>query len=82
MATEKLSKLDFSELTKNKAKLKAVILAGAIFWLFLIICIMYLLLFKSKSAVPFIAILTAMPITFLPAVNSLIEINKEIKSRN
>lgn len=30
MATEKLSKLDFSELTKNKAKLKAVILAGAI----------------------------------------------------
>lgn len=82
MAAEKLSKLDFSELTKNKAKLKALIIAGTIVWLFLMICVIYLFVFKSKSAIPFIAIITAIPITFLPAVNSLTQINKEIKSRN
>jgi flagellar basal body-associated protein FliL len=82
MAAEKLSKMDVSELTKNKAKLKAIIIAVTIVWLFLIACVTYLFIFKKKSASPFIAILTAVPITLLPAVNSLVEINKEIKLRN
>ncbi|WP_145856972.1 hypothetical protein [Pedobacter suwonensis] len=82
MAAEKLSKLDFSELIKNQAKLKAIIIAGTIIWLFLMACVVYLFISKTKSAIPFIAILTAIPIAFLPAINSLIEINKEIKLRN
>jgi len=82
MAAEKLSKLDFSELIKNQAKLKAIIIAGTIVWLFLMACVVYLFIFKTKSAIPFIAILTAIPIAFLSAINSLIEINKEIKLRN
>lgn len=82
MAAEQLSKLDFSELNKNKAKLKAVIIAGAIVWLLLMFAVIYLFIFKLKSAIPFVAILIAVPITFLPAINSLIEVNKEIKSRN
>ncbi|SFA50458.1 hypothetical protein SAMN04488511_10979 [Pedobacter suwonensis] len=82
MAAEKLSKLDFSELIKNQAKLKAIIIAGTIVWLFLMACVVYLFIFKTKSAIPFIVILTAIPIAFLPAINSFIEINKEIKLRN
>ncbi|WP_412466106.1 hypothetical protein [Pedobacter sp. KLB.chiD] len=82
MAAEKLFKQDFSELTRKKAKLKAIIVAGATIWLFLMACVIYLFIFKTKSAIPFIAILTAIPITFLPAIKSLIDINKEIKLRN
>jgi len=82
MAAEKLSKLDFSELTKTQAKLKAILITGAVVWLLLMGCVIYLFVFKTKPAIPFIAILTTIPITFLPAINSLIEINKEIKLRH
>lgn len=82
MATEELTKLKLTELNKNKAKLKAILIAGAIVWLFLLLAVIYLLIFKSKSAIPFVPILIAVPLTFLPAITSWGEIDKEIKSRN
>lgn len=82
MATEELTKLNLTELNKNKAKLKAVIIAGAIVWLILLLAVIYLFIFKSKSAIPFVPILIAVPLTFLPAIISWSQINKEIKLRN
>ncbi|WP_156131441.1 hypothetical protein [Pedobacter kyungheensis] len=80
MTTEEPTKLTLTELSKNKAKLKAILMAGTIVWLFLLFAAIYLFVYKPKSAIPFLPILIAVPLTFLPAINSMSQINKEIKS--
>jgi LPS O-antigen subunit length determinant protein (WzzB/FepE family) len=65
MKEEQASKLNLDGLDKNEGKFEGIIIVIAISLLFFLFAVLYLILFKSKSPVPYLSLMIALPITFI-----------------
>lgn len=82
MQEENVSKLSLVGLNKNRMKLKGFIISAGIICTILIGTIVYIAYMKGKYAIPFLPIIIAIAIIFLPIFNNFDQVSIELKSFN